>query len=246
MCINSVLINQELVVPSQNQVFGGTKMLAKWHLEITDKAAMRKRAGKKQKLKPSLFLAVFGSATEKMMVHCLFKEEEQGDDWTVQIAEFTPIWFTKSMESPPTSGPNISCCFLFPHGYFGFWVTLSFSYRGIIHSFALPYMIYLQTKEETYSEVWYEKLFLLSVMSLIAIIKIILKAITLCDLESITFYHEYVNKYSQLEYCYWRFLGLYSALIFSWISILTQSRHLGHFHTNDNCLSITEVIQKIN
>ncbi|KAG5206425.1 hypothetical protein JEQ12_017998 [Ovis aries] len=30
----------------------------------------------------------------------------------------------------------------------------------------------------------------------IAIIKIILKAVTLCDLKSITFYHEYINKYS--------------------------------------------------
>ena len=197
MCINSVLINQELDVPSQNQVFGGTKMLAKWHLEITAKAAMRNRAEKKKKkLKPSQILAVFGSATGKMTVHCLCKEEEQGDDWTDQIVEFTPIWFTKSMESPYTSVPNISCCFLFPHGYFGFWVTLNFSYRRIIHSFALPYMIYLQTEEETCSEVWYEKFFLLSVTSLVAIIKIILKAITLCDMESITFYHEYINKYS--------------------------------------------------
>ena len=57
-------------------------------------------------------------------------------------------------------------------------------------------MIYLQTEEETCSEVWYEKFFLLSVTSLVAIIKIILKAITLCDMESITFYHEYINKYS--------------------------------------------------
>ena len=28
----------------------------------------------------NLFLAVFGSATGKMTVHCLCKEEEQGDD----------------------------------------------------------------------------------------------------------------------------------------------------------------------
>ena len=164
MCINSVLINQELDVPSQKQVFGEKKMLAKWHLEITDKAAMRNRAEKKKKktLKPSLSVAVFGSATEKMMAHCLCKQEEQGDDWTVQICEFTPVWFTKSMESPYTPVPNTSYCFLFPRGYFGFWVTLSFSYRRIIHSFALPYMIYSQTEEEICSEVWYENFFLLS------------------------------------------------------------------------------------
>lgn len=57
-------------------------------------------------------------------------------------------------------------------------------------------MTYLQTEEETCSEAWYEKFFLLSVMSLVAIIKIILKTITLCDMESITFYHEYINEYS--------------------------------------------------
>ena len=44
---------------------------------------MRNRAEeekKKKTLKPSLSVAVFGSATEKMMAHCLCKQEEQGDD----------------------------------------------------------------------------------------------------------------------------------------------------------------------
>lgn len=114
-------------------------MLVKWHLEMTDKVDMRIKAEKK-KIQLSLFLIIFGSTIEQMISHC--KEGEQ-DDWALQIGVFTPTWFTKPLESSYALVTNYFLLFsLFPHGFFGFWVTLNSCYRRIIHSFPVPNMIF--------------------------------------------------------------------------------------------------------
>ena len=134
----------------------------------------------RKKLKFSLFLAVFGSATELMIACCLCKEGEQCNDGALQIGEFTPIWFTKTLESSGAIAPNIPCCF---HSFLVVTLAsglLSIPDTEVLFSALLCHMWFLYRLKRSLAVKCDMKNseFLSSLESLVAIIKIILKAMT--------------------------------------------------------------------
>lgn len=214
---------------------------------MNNKAAKRSRVEKKE---TGLFFVLFCFnlclAPPRADDHLLPLQGGRAVQW-----RSTPDWWVHSHVVYKTIGilmhnsTRYSLLFsLFPLGYFGFWVTINSCYKESLTDLLCHIWSLHRLKRRL--AVKYDMKnseFLSSFVSLFAIIKIILKATILCYLESNTFYNYYISKYSLLEYCFLILLGLYSALIFSWISI-TQAYHFGHFGTNDNCPSLTEEIQK--